>query len=168
MKIFTHKIEPIFPYQFIFLGYVGIIAGIYLLVIINIWGLPLFLAGIFVSFSYAGIQIDFEKNLYHEYLGLLFLKFGKWKPLPQIQYVTVFVDRTVQEMYVASISATQTQNDININLVIEKNTFICIGKFKNKAAALKAGYLLAENLKTKLLDYTGTKAEWLNTPEQGI
>jgi hypothetical protein len=116
-----------------------------------------------VGFSYAGIQIDFEKNLYHEYLGLLFLKFGKWKPLPEIQYVTVFIDRTVQEMHVASISGTQTLNDIKINLVVEKNSYISIGKFKNKPEAMKAGQLLAINLKTKLLDFTGSQSEWVDT-----
>ena len=162
MKIFSHRIEPIFPFQFVFLGYIGILAGIYLLYVLNIWGLLLLLASLFVSFSHSGIQLDFAKNSYKEYLGLIFLKFGKWKTLPDIQYVTVFVDRSVQEMHVVSISSTQTINDLKINLVIAKNTYISIGKFKNKTEAMKAGHLLAINLNTKLLDYTMAKPKWVS------
>lgn len=162
MKIFSRKIESLFPFQFIFLGYVGIIAGVYFLIVFNIWGLPLILAGIFVSFTNTGIQIDFENNSYKEYFGLLFLKFGKWKPLPKIQYVTMFIDRAVQEMHVASISGTQTLDDIKINLVIAKNSYITAGKFKNKTESMKTGKYLAVNLKTKLLDYTSSKSEWIN------
>ena len=162
MKNFSHKVEPIFPFQFVVLGYVGILAGVYLLYVLNIWGLLLLQASLFVSFSHAGIQLDFTKNSFKKYLGLIFFKFGKWKPLPEIQYVTVFVDRSVQEMHVASVSGTQTLNDLKINLVIEKNTNISIGKFKNKTEAMKAGHLLAINLNTKLLDYTMAKPEWVS------
>lgn len=162
MKIYNHRVEALFPFQFVFLGYVGIAASIYFLVIFNLWGLPLLLASIFVSFSFAGIQIDFEKNSYSEYLGIFILKFGKWKTLPKIQYVTVFIDHFIQEMHVASISGTQTVKDVKVNLVIAKSTFISIGKFKNKADALKDGHFLAINLKTKLLNYTSANPEWVN------
>lgn len=162
MKVFNHKVEPIFPFQFVFLGYVGILAGIYLLYELNIWGLLLLLGSLFVSFSHSGIQIEFAKNTYKEYLGLIIFKFGKWKTLPDIQYVTVFNDHYVQEMHVASISGTQTIKDVKINLVITKTSFISIGKFKNKTDAMKTGHLLASNLNTKLLDYTRTKPEWVS------
>lgn len=162
MKNFGRKIEPIFPFQFVFLGYIGILAGIYLLYTLNFWGLLLLLASFFVSFSHSGIQIDFAKNSYREYLGLFFFKFGKWKPLPKIQYVTVFVDRSVQEMHVVSISSTQTNNDLKINLVVAKNSYIAVGKFKNKTTALEAGHHLASNLNTKLLDYTTAKPVWVS------
>jgi hypothetical protein len=161
MKIYNHKIEALFPFQFVFLGYVGIVASIYFLIILNFWGLPLILASLFVSFSFSGIQIDFDKDTYNEYLGLFLLKFGKWKTLPEIQYVTVFNDHYVQEMHVASISGTQTVEDVKINLVITKSSFISIGKFKNKTSALETGHLLASNLKTKLLNYTSAEPEWM-------
>ena len=166
MKIYTHKIEALFPFQFVFLGYIGIVAGIYLLVVLNFWGLLLLLASTFVSFSFAAIQIDFDNNSYREYYGIFYLKFGKWNILPEIQYVTVFNDRFVQEMHVASISGTQTIKDVKINLVVAKNSYISIGKFKSKSEAMKAGRLLAISLKTKLLDYTGAQPEWVNTIKQ--
>ena len=125
-------------------------------------GITLIIGKSLVSFSYAGIQIDFERNSYKEYAGIFYLKFGKWKTLPEIQYVTVFIDHFVQEMHVASISGTQTIKDVKINLVIAKATFISIGKFKNKTDALKAGHLLALNLKTKLLNYTSSEPEWIS------
>lgn len=162
MKLYNHKTEAFFPFQFVFLGYIGIVAGIYILVMLNLWGLPLLLASLLVSFSYAGIQINFESNSYREYAGIFYLKFGKWKTLPDIQYVTVFIDHFVQEMHVASISGTQTIKDVKINLVIAKATFISIGKFKSKTDALKAGHLLALNLKTKLLNYTSSEPEWIS------
>ena len=46
MKLYNHKIEAFFPFQFVFLGYIGIVAGIYILVMLNLWGLPLLLASL--------------------------------------------------------------------------------------------------------------------------
>lgn len=159
--LFTRKREAFFPFQFIFLGYLLVLFGFYLLITVNFWGVLAIAAGTFISFSTTGIQLNFEENLYREYFGIFQVKFGKWLKLKKIDYVTVFINKAVQEMHVASISSTQSNKDIAINLIISKTSRISIGIFKNKTLAMETAQLLSDNLNCRLLDYTSGKPVWV-------
>lgn len=162
MDTYNHKTDSFFPFQFIFLGYLISLFGVYLLVQLNFLGLFVILAGLFLSFSFTGIEVSISENRFREYLGVFKMKFGKWHKLPKVEYVTVFMDRTIQQMHVASISTTQANNDFKINLVITKTEHISIGTFIDKTVALDTGKQLAVGLKTKLLDYTSGEPVWVN------
>ena len=159
--LFDRKTDSFFPFQFVFAGYILVLFGVYLLVRYNLLGLLAIGGGLFISFSRTGIMIAFERKEYREYLGLFRLKMGKWKPLPEIQYVTVFVDKEVQEVHMASMSSTQAPNDYRINLIVSKTSRIGIGLFKDKAKAMMTGASLATRLHCKLLDYTSGKPVWV-------
>lgn len=159
--LFDRKTDSFFPFQFVFAGYILVLFGVYLLIRYNLLGLLAIVGGLFMSFSRTGIQVNFQQQEYREYLGVFTLKRGRWKPLPEIQYVTVFVDRSVQEMHVASISSTQTNNDLRINLIVSKTARIELGVFKDKAIAMETATRLAAQLQCKLLDYTSGKPEWI-------
>lgn len=161
MKNFNRKTDSYFPNQFVFIGYLISLFGLYLLFRLNFLGLIAIPAGLFISFSFVGIEIDFKDNKFKEYLGIFNFKFGKWHTLPKVEYVTIFVDRTTQEMHVVSISSTQTNSDFKINLIITKAERISVGTFINKDLALETANQLADGLKTKLLDYTSGKPVWL-------
>lgn len=159
---FTRKREAFFPFQFVFLGYLLILFGLYLLVSLNLWGLLAIAGGLFISFSSIGVQINFEKYLYREYFAVLNLKTGPWKTLEKVQYVTVFIDNTIQEMHVTSISSTQKIKDFKVNLIISKTSRIEIGRFKDRNKAIKTARHLASQLHCKLLDYnTSGKPVWI-------
>ncbi len=166
--LFDRKTDSFFPFQFVFAGYILVLTGIYLLIRFNFLGLPAIFAGLFVSFSRTGIRIDFERKEYSEYLGVFHLKVGKWKPLPEIQYVTVFMEGSLQEMHLASISSTQANRDYRINLIVSKTTRIGIGLFKDRAKAMMAGASLALRLQCKLLDYTSGKPVWVEPATEPI
>jgi hypothetical protein len=161
-NLFDRKTDSFFPFQFVFAGYILVLFGVYLLLRYNLLGMLAIAGGLFTSFSRTGIRIDFERKEYREYLGLFRLKMGKWKPLPEIQYVTVFVDKVVQEMHVASISSTQATSDYRINLIVSKTARIAIGLFEDRAKAMMTGASLASQLQCKLLDYTSGKPVWVD------
>jgi len=160
-SVFYRKRDSFFPFQFVFVGYLLVLFGIYLLIRLNPLGLLAIAGGLFFSFAHTGIQIDFEENKYREYLGVFQLKMGKWHPLPNLQYVTVFVGRYVEEMHMATISSTQTKSDYKINLIVSKTSRIEIGSYTDKTKAMNTGRYLAVQLQCKLLDYTSGNAVWV-------
>ncbi|MCF8405840.1 MAG: hypothetical protein K9H58_17990 [Bacteroidales bacterium] len=161
-KIFTKQTDVLFPFQFVFIGYLMIPFGFYLLYGFNYWGILSIVIGIFISFSKTGVQVDFTKNIFREYLSVFNLRYGKWIKLPGVKYVTVFVDRSIQEMHMKSISSVQQNADLKINLIFSKTSKLGMGTFKNKDEALEVGKLLASSLQTRLLDYTSGKANWVD------
>jgi len=159
--VFYRKTDSFFPYQFVFVGYLLVLFGIYLLIRLNLFGMPAIAGGLFFSFSHTGIQINFSENKYRECLGVFQLKMGKWHSLPEVQYVTVFVGRIVEEMHMASISSTQTTSDYKINLIVSKTSRIEIGSYTDKIEAMNTGRYLANQLQCKLLDYTSGDPVWV-------
>lgn len=160
--LFTRKKEAYFPFQFVFLGYLLVLFGLYLLVSLNLWGLLAIPGGIFISFSSIGVQINFEEYQYREYFAVLNFKAGQWKKLDNVQYVTMFIDNTIQEMHVTSISSTQKINDFKVNLILSKTARIEIGRFKDRTKAINTARHLASQLHCKLLDYnTSGKPFWI-------
>ncbi len=159
---FNRKTESFFPFQFVFVGYLLTLLGIYLLYTLNFLGLLAIAGGLFFSFSSTGVEIRFSDNKFREYFGILNFKFGEWRKLPKIEYVTMYVDRSIQQMNVASISTVQANSDVKINLVVTKTELITIGAFKNKIEAMETGKHLAGKLNTRLLDYTSGKQVWLH------
>lgn len=157
---FDRKTDSFFPFQFVFAGYILVLFGVYLLVRYNLLGLLAVLGGLFVSFSFTGIQIDFKNQEYREYLGVFQLKRGRWAPLPDIRYVTVFADRSVQEMHMASMSSTQTSSDFKVNLIVSETARIELGVFRDKTIAMETAARLAGQLHSKLLDYTSGEPKW--------
>ena len=96
-----------------------------------------------------------------EYYGFLGLKFGKWKDIPGIEYVTVFIERSVQGKNVVSISSYHVEKNFKIDLIISKTESISAGQEKDRAAALKKGKEIAKALDTRLLDYTEKDSKWV-------
>jgi len=109
-----------------------------------------------------GIQMDLEKRLHREYVGLLNLKFGKWTKIPELEYVTLFVENYVQRGSVASIDSSFKDSKIKLKLIVNKEIIFNAGSFKSKEKALETGKLIAKKLNTKLLDYTEKEPKWID------
>jgi hypothetical protein len=61
---------------------------------ITILGLVIFLISVFIISGYYGIEINFEESRYRSYLSFIyFLKFGKWKILPEIKKITLIPEK---------------------------------------------------------------------------
>ena len=150
-----------FPTQFVILGYLLIGFGIYFL-IRNDWvGFVMIPLGMAFSFLIINQKFDLKNKKYMEYYGFLGLKFGKWKDIPGIEYVTVFLERSVQGKNVVSISSYHVEKNFKIDLIISKTESISAGREKDRATALKKGKEIAKALDTRLLDYTEKNSKWV-------
>ncbi len=108
-----------------------------------------------------GIQIDLKEKLHREYINIFGRKFGDWKKLPNIEYVTVFIEHYVQEKWVISIRGADKYSKVKISLISDINHRFDAGLFNEKTLALKNGELIARALNTKLLDYTDREPKWV-------
>ena len=113
------------------------------------------------AFSYDGIGIDFSAHSYRKYFGIFGLRFGRWKDLPEMKYVTVYKERSSQTMSVESISSNISSAVYKINLIISKEVRITADIKNNKEKALENGKYIASKLKLRLLDYTGMEPQWI-------
>ena len=161
-NIYTHIVGRLSLPQFKVFGFILLFLGGYLIYLLNYWGIFVLLVGVGLYFSVLGLQIDFNKNQRREFFGIFGYKFGKWKPLPKIEYVTIFVERYAQRGSVASIDNVQHYSKLNVSLIVSKTERYEAGFFHDKSKALETGKLIARNLNIKLLDYTTKEPKWVN------
>ncbi|MCF6169395.1 MAG: hypothetical protein L3J66_00270 [Bacteroidales bacterium] len=147
--------------QFQMLGAVLLAWGVYLVWVLSLFSLPVLVAGAALATAAIGVQINFNQRLHREYVAVFGYKFGKWKKLPAIAYVTVFVEHYSQEKAVLSISSEDDFTKIKISLIAGKTERFEAGLFDDKQLALETGEKIARALKTKLLDYTGREPKWI-------
>ncbi|WP_298519678.1 hypothetical protein [uncultured Kordia sp.] len=93
-------------------------------------------------------HFDFKNSLYkHEYTFLIFKK-GKWKPLPALEYISVFK----REMHL-----------YEVNLWCAGNKHFKIYRLSNEQEALKVGKQFAKRLQLDLLDATvANDSKWID------
>ncbi len=125
------------------------------------FGLILLPVGLILPFVHAGIQIDFRKHTYREFIGLMHFRYGKWNKLPPVEYVTIFIERYAQRGSVASIDNVSRFNKVKVSLIISKEERWVGGLFDSYEKALKAGTIIAKGLNTRLLDYTSREPRWI-------
>ena len=160
--LYTHTAGRLSLPQFQMFGFVLIIIGIYLLVISNWYGLALIALGVVLFFTVIGIQIDFDKKLHREFVGLSRFKFGKWTTLPEIEYVTFFVENYAQRGSVVTIDSKHKTTKVKVSLIGPGTIKLDGGFFNTKEQALEAGKTIARKLHTKLLDYTEREPKWID------
>jgi len=164
-NIFTRKSGYYAWPQFRILGVLAAIYGIYTLFTngLTLFGLEfiLIVAGILINLFTSGIQLEFSKNLYREYTSLLGLRFGKWINLPKIDYVTVHQNQIVKRGGVQSIDYQSRDKVLQVSLIVSEFKKYEVGIFFTKEQAIEIGKLCADNLKTRLLDYTGREPKWV-------
>lgn len=160
--MYTHTAGRLSLPQFQMFGFVLILLGGYFLFLANWFGIVAILFGAALFFAVKGIQIDFEKKLHREFIGLLNFKAGKWEILPDIDYVTIFIENYAQRGSVASIDSAHKYSKVKVSLIVSKTIKYDGGYFDNKEKAFETGKLIARRLDTKLLDYTGKNPEWID------
>ena len=161
-SIYTHIAGRFTLPQFQMFGFVLILWGGYLLYTSNFLGFIALAVGLGLFFMVVGIQIDFDKKLHREFFGLFGIKFGKWRVMHAIDYVTVFIEHYAQRGSVASIDNTRQFRKVKISLIVTKTEKYDAGYFNDKWKAMEAGKMIARKLNIKLLDYTGKEPKWIN------
>ncbi len=103
-----------------------------------------------------GCQIDLESKTYRKTYSILGLNFGKWKPLPEVEYVSVFATTQTTAVWVSSASTNVTESIYAINLFHNRNQKIEANVTFDKKDAFDVALHLADALETDMLDATVT------------
>ncbi|WP_046757722.1 hypothetical protein [Kordia jejudonensis] len=102
------------------------------------------------AFYYSIIQtyyFDFKNNLYKHERSFLWFKLGKWNPLPELEYISVF---------------QKEKGVFEINLWYLGNKHFKIYNMFNEEEALETGKQLAKSLGIDLLDATvANDSKWV-------
>ncbi|MDP2724362.1 MAG: hypothetical protein Q8O72_16545 [Bacteroidales bacterium] len=147
--------------QYRFIGVLLTLAGGFMLWKLNPIGLILFIAGIALALFREGIEIRIKERQFRSYTSIFTIFMGKWKPLPEIEYITIFNERVNQEAWMLSIHGNTLDEHIKVVIVHGNHQQIPVGIFKDKEMAVEAATKLATQLGTKLLDYTTKDPVWV-------
>lgn len=154
--IFKRKV-PIMRYlfgvAFFFMGIAWIVTG-------NLFGMIFSGMSVFF-FNRDGSEIDLDIRRYRTFIELFGVRYGTWKDLPEIEYVSVF--STIESAKVRALSAEATvKNDIIVlNLFYNGNHRIKAYATKDKEDAFKVAKQISEILKIDILDATEAESKWI-------
>ena len=113
-------------------------------------GIVLLIMGLVFFFAKKGIEIDFNTKKYR----YLYIVFGVkaslgWKPLPEVEYISVLKEIKAQE--------------IELNLIYSKTKKIQVAELKDKEQAFYAAQFFAHNMAgIRVLDATVRPFAWVN------
>jgi len=89
------------------------------------------------------ILFNLENHTYKNEYSVGPIRFGKWRPLPEIEYVSFFKQPLKNEEYI-----------FEINLWYKKNKHFNIYRSNYYESTLEMGFYIADKLNVKLLDAT--------------
>ncbi|WP_340155605.1 hypothetical protein [uncultured Winogradskyella sp.] len=157
MSIFKFKHKNLL-WQYI-VGSLALIIGVYT-ILTDIKGLvPLFI-GIYLLIQ-DGVELDYENKTYRRVKSFLGLTVGKWQPLPEIEYVSVFKTTETTTVWAASASANVSSSVVKVNLFYNTNQKIEVYDSKNLDEAFSTAKQIASALEVDVLDATSRDTKWL-------
>lgn len=154
-RIIDNKIENILPAPGIFAGYVMLGLGILILFSYPLGGLVLLMAGIFISFSTSGVQIDPRERQIKDYTKCFGIAFGKWENIEIYKDISVLSTRQTYTAYSrANVSMTDAEKFYDVYLLdTTHRKKMKVKRCKGQEEALKEAQLLAEMLELNFTKY---------------
>ncbi len=134
--------------------------GIFGAITNHVFSLVLSGIGVFLMLR-EGSEIDLMSKTYREIYYVMGLKFGKWKDLPDIEYISVF--KTMESKRVQAMGASTTfSNEIyKLNLFYNRNQKIEAYRTDEINDAFENAKYLSQVLNIKILDATERESKWL-------
>lgn len=108
-----------------------------------------------------GSQINLDNKTYRTIKSIFGIHFGKWKPCPKFEYISVFRTKENQTVTVVTATTTFTSEIILLNLFYERNKHLTFYKTDNKADAFKVAEHFKLALDVDILDATEKETKWL-------
>lgn len=141
------------PFWKIILGFGAIGVGVFGIFNLVYFALVPLLFG-FMMLKTEGSEIDLESKTYRKTNSILGFSLGKWQPLYDTEYVSVF--NTTEDITVRALSAETTNSFpiIVLNIFYQKNKKLTVYKTKNLRDAFDVASHIADALLIDLLDAT--------------
>jgi hypothetical protein len=108
-----------------------------------------------------GIEIDLQHRQYRDLISLFGISYGKWKALPDIEYVSVFKTTQTSRVWVSTANTNVTSTAVKVNLFYNTNQKIEAYETENVDEAFKIGKEIAKMLNIDILDATERESKWL-------
>ncbi|WP_411765973.1 hypothetical protein [Winogradskyella sp. A3E31] len=122
----------------------------------------LILSGLAVYFILIeGTEFNFETMQFRKVKSFLGMNFGRWQPLPKIDYVSVFSTNEATTLRSRSAETNVKNPIIKINLFYNGNHRIEVCRLKDKNEAFEIAKDFSERLEIDILDATGRESKWL-------
>lgn len=150
-KVPTMKM--IFGLVLFFLGVFGAITN-------NVFNLILSGIGVFLMLR-EGSEIDLASKKYREIYSVIGVKIGKWKDLPEIEYVSVFKTNETKRVQGMGASANFSNQVYKLNLFHNRNEKIEAYITDDLNDAFENAKYLAQVLNIDILDATERDSKWL-------
>lgn len=116
--------------------------------------------GIFILLV-EGSEFDFKNQKYREIKSILGISIGKWKPIPNIEYVSVFRTNETTTLRSRTAEANVSNEIIKLNLFYNTNQKIEAYNTYNIDDAFKKAKEIASILNIDILDATERESKWL-------
>lgn len=143
------------------LGVFFLFLGLFIFVFLNVVFGAIFIAIGLNLLSTEGSEIKFNSKTYRNIKSLFGLKFGKWMPCPEFEYVSVFKTKENQTVRVITAETTFQSDVILLNLFYKGNKHITVYKTGNKEEAFHVAKMLKLIFEIDILDATEKEKVWL-------
>ncbi|MBR9913214.1 MAG: hypothetical protein GYB32_00070 [Algicola sp.] len=147
---YTRKV----PTWKVILGFALVFMSIYGFIFVSVFNGIIFIILAFLLMKTEGSEIDLESKTYRKIQSFLGIRIGKWQPLPQAEYISVFA--TTEDITVRAISAqtTNTRDIILLNLFYDRNKKFPVYATNNLKDAFDVASHIADALLIDVLDAT--------------
>ncbi|WP_022826640.1 hypothetical protein [Flavobacterium antarcticum] len=109
-----------------------------------------------------GTEINLENKTYRSLKSILGINFGKWKPCPEFEYISVFKTKEGTEVSAYGATMATFKNDIiMLNLFSKGNKHLTVYKTEDKADAFKVAEHFKLALAIDVLDATQKESVWM-------
>jgi hypothetical protein len=143
------------------LGFTITALGLYIFLFSNLIFGAIFLS-IGINFLVTdGSEINLENNTYRNIKSFFGSKFGKWKPCPEFEYISVFKTKESQTIRVVTAETTIQNDIVMLNLFYKGNKYITFYKTEDKTDAFKVAEKFKAIFKIDILDATTNEKVWL-------
>ncbi|WP_158846259.1 hypothetical protein [Algibacter sp. L1A34] len=108
-----------------------------------------------------GSEIDLASKKYREIYSVMGIKFGVWKDLPDIEYVSVFKTKENKRVQGMGASANFSNEVYKLNLFYNRNNKIEVYLAEDISNAFENAKYIADVLNIDVFDATERVSKWL-------
>ena len=116
--------------------------------------------GVFLLLT-EGSEFDFKKEEYRKTKSILGVSFGAWKPIPDIEYVSIFKTNENTTLRSRTAEANVAKEIFKLNLFYDTNKKIEAYSTYNKKDAFTKAREISRSLNIDILDATERESKWL-------
>ncbi|MFN3755532.1 MAG: hypothetical protein ACK4RM_01120 [Flavobacterium sp.] len=138
------------------------IVGCYIFLFENIFvGIMMAVIGLNL-FVTEGSEINLSAKTHRKVKSVIGFKFGKWQPIPEFEYVSVFKTKEGTEVSAMGATIGTFKNEvIFLNMFSKNNRYFTCYKTEDRTDAFYVAEHLKLALNIDILDATGPEKKWL-------